>query len=71
MNKFAFLYHPFDLDALVSRRGIQEESMAGMNKRSVERTLRWLPPTRRASTVVTSSQGNSVLGEMIIVPLIC
>ncbi len=70
MDKFAFLYHPYDLDSLYVK-GIIEPSVRNKDRRFVERTLRWLPPIKTESTVITSKTGASVIGEMILVPLIC
>lgn len=70
MKKFAFLFHPFDLPILFTK-GIKEESIANMNQRFVERTLTWLDPIKRETALVKSINGNEVLCEMIMVPLIC
>lgn len=70
MDKFGFLFHPYDVDILF-QRGIKEYTVQNKSKRVIERSLRWLPPVKRESAVVTSKTGNTVIGEMIMVPLIC
>lgn len=70
MDKFAFLFHPSNLDILADK-GIQEQGLKTKNRRLVERSLRWLSPVKRATAIVNSIAGNSAEGEMIMVPLLC
>lgn len=70
MGKFAFIFHPHDIESLGDWVLLDLE-LKRKKRRTAERALRWLPPFRRDTvTGLKSLTGKTSEGEMILLPLV-
>lgn len=69
MDRFAFIFHPLDLDLYAD--GFEEPALKKKNPSLVEGVMKWLPPFKRATvTGIMSLTGEKIEGDMILVSLL-
>ena len=69
MGKFAFIFHPHDVESLGD--GFTEPNLKKKRRHLIERVLRWIPPLKRESvTGLQSLTGKKAEGAMILLPLV-
>ena len=69
MDKFAFIFHPYDIQILADAV-VLEPSLKMKNQHLIENMLRWLPPIQKDTVLIRSATGTTVEGEMILLPLV-
>lgn len=70
MGKFAFIFHPHDVESLGDWVFLDSE-LKKKKRRTTERVLRWFPPFKRDTvTGLKSLTGQTAEGEMILLPLV-
>lgn len=70
MERFAFIFHPHDIESL-GDWVLEEPNLKLKRRKLAERALRWFPPFKRATvTGIRSLVGNEIEGDMILWPMI-
>lgn len=70
MERFAFIFHPHDIESL-GDWVLAEPRLKQKRRRLTERSLRWFPPFKRETvTGIRSLTGKEIEGDMILWPMI-